>query len=132
MRKTLLKKYETFFHTKVTKASNCTNLGYLRVCYKRHKKIKDSTKDFCSKYDHFPNFLQIWSHLLKKFLMESFIFVQRCVWLSTMIFPNIFIDFNVDFFVVFFLQTVSIDFVYQFVFFKCWMYSIYSQGFEYE
>ena len=37
------------------------------------EKIKSSIKDFFSKFDQ--SFLQIWSHLLKKSLMENF-FVQ--------------------------------------------------------
>ena len=36
--------------------------------------MKFSIKDFFSKFDKIPNFLQIWSHLLKKSLMEKFIF----------------------------------------------------------
>ena len=87
MRTTLLKKLENFLHTKVIKASNCMDcrnfsqdlskilrLRYLRACYTLHKKIKVSIKDFCSKCDPFPNLLQLWSHLLKKSLMENFIF----------------------------------------------------------
>ena len=42
------------------------------------QKMKFSVKDFFSKCDHIRRKLRIWSHLLKKFLMESFIFVQ-CV-----------------------------------------------------
>ena len=38
------------------------------------QKMKFSIKDFFSKYDQICGFLRIWSHLLKKFLMESFIF----------------------------------------------------------
>ena len=36
--------------------------------------MKFSTKDFCSKCDQIRSFLRIWSHLLKKSLMENFIF----------------------------------------------------------
>ena len=36
--------------------------------------MKFSIKNFFSKYDHIHSFLQIWSDLLKKFLMENFIF----------------------------------------------------------
>ena len=36
--------------------------------------MKFSSKDFFSKYDQIRNFLRIWSHLLKKSLMENFIF----------------------------------------------------------
>ena len=36
--------------------------------------MKFSIKDFFSKWDQNRSFLQIWSHLLKKSLMETFIF----------------------------------------------------------
>ena len=36
--------------------------------------MKFSIKDFFSKCDKIPSFLRIWSHLLKKSLMENFIF----------------------------------------------------------
>ena len=36
--------------------------------------MKFSIKDFFSKCDQTRCFLQIWSHLLKKYLMENFIF----------------------------------------------------------
>ena len=35
------------------------------------QKMKFSNKDFFSKYDQIRRKLQIWSHLLKKFLMEN-------------------------------------------------------------
>ena len=38
------------------------------------QKIKFFVMDFFSKCDQFRSFLWIWSHLLKKFLMEKFIF----------------------------------------------------------
>ena len=37
------------------------------------QKMKFSIKDFFSKCDQIRSFLQIWSHLLKKSLMENFI-----------------------------------------------------------
>ena len=40
------------------------------------QKIKFSIEDFFSKCDQIRSFLRIWSHLLKKFLMESSFFVQ--------------------------------------------------------
>ena len=47
------------------------------------QKMKFSIKDFFSKYDQIRNFLRIWSHLLKKSLMENFIFcavwLEKCV-----------------------------------------------------
>ena len=39
-------------------------------------KMKFSITDFLSKCDQIRSFLWIWSHLLKKSLMEKFIFVQ--------------------------------------------------------
>ena len=39
-----------------------------------HKKMKFFIKDFFSKCDQIRSFLPIWSPLLKKSLMESFIF----------------------------------------------------------
>ena len=39
-----------------------------------HKKMKFCIKDFCSKCDQIRRKLRIWLHLLKKFLMENFIF----------------------------------------------------------
>ena len=38
------------------------------------QKKKFSIKHFFSKYDQIRSFLRIWSHLLKKSLMENFIF----------------------------------------------------------
>ena len=38
------------------------------------KKMKFSIEDFFSEYDQINSFLRIWSHLLKKSLMENFIF----------------------------------------------------------
>ena len=46
---------------------------------KRHitaQKMKFSIKDFFSKCEQIRSFMRIWSHLLKKSLMENFIFVQ--------------------------------------------------------
>ena len=45
--------------------------------YTLHKKMKFFTKDFVSKCDKKCRKLQRWSHLLKKFLMENFIFSCR-------------------------------------------------------
>ena len=41
------------------------------------KKMKFSIKDFFGRCDQIRSFLRIWSHLLKKSLMENFIFVQQ-------------------------------------------------------
>ena len=45
------------------------------------QKIDFSNKDFFSKCNQILSFLQIWSHLLKKFLMEVSVFVL-CKFLS--------------------------------------------------
>ena len=45
----------------------------IRMDLSLHKKMKLFIKDFFSKYDEI-RFLRIWSHLLKKLLMENFIF----------------------------------------------------------
>ena len=42
------------------------------------QKIKFSIQDFFSKCDQIRSFLRIWSHLLKKSLMENFIFRAVC------------------------------------------------------
>ena len=42
--------------------------------YNTAQKMKFSIKDFFSKCDQIRSFLRIWSHLLKKSLMENFIF----------------------------------------------------------
>ena len=44
------------------------------------QKMKFSIKNFFSKYDHIRSFLRIWSHLLKKSLMENLIFFVQCWW----------------------------------------------------
>ena len=40
------------------------------------QKMKFSIKDFFSKYDHIRRKLHIWSHLLKKSVMDNFIFCE--------------------------------------------------------
>ena len=47
------------------------------------QKMKFSIKDFFSKCDQIRSFLQIWSHLLKKSLMENFIFCAAVASLQT-------------------------------------------------
>ena len=51
--------------------------GYFKKLKKERstvQKVKFSIKDFFSKRDQIRSFLPIWSHLLKKSLMENFIF----------------------------------------------------------
>ena len=49
-------------------------LDFLKEYYITAQKIKFSIKDFFSECDQIRSFLRIWSHLLKKSLMETFIF----------------------------------------------------------
>ena len=44
------------------------------------QKIKFSIKDFLSKWDQIHGKLRIWFHLLKKSLMENFIFCAVLYW----------------------------------------------------
>ena len=44
----------------------------------RAQKMKISIKDFLSECDQISSFQQIWSHLLKKSLMENFISCAVC------------------------------------------------------
>ena len=46
----------------------------IQVYFIQHCTKKFSIKDFFSKYDQIHSFLRIWSHLLKKSLMENSIF----------------------------------------------------------
>ena len=43
------------------------------------QKMKFSIKNFCSKCGQIRKKLRIWSHLLKKPLMENFIFCVQCL-----------------------------------------------------
>ena len=53
-------------------------------------KMKFSIKDFFSKCDQIRSFLRIWSHLLKKSLMENFIFCPVILTAVSMCFSLIF------------------------------------------
>ena len=46
------------------------------------QKTKFSIKDFFSKSDQISSFFQIWSHLLKKSLMENLIFCEAWLFCS--------------------------------------------------
>ena len=50
-------------------SKNCSETTYLNA-----QKMKYSSKDFFSKYDQIRRKLRIWSHSLKKSLMENFTF----------------------------------------------------------
>ena len=72
------------FHDK--SAVNVSRLKSLNQC--TTQKMKFSIKDFFSKCDQIRSYLWIWSHLLKKSLMENFIFCA--VMFATQIFLNYF------------------------------------------
>ena len=55
--------------------SNCFHQHVQTFPIYTAQKMKFSIKDFFSKYDQIHRKLRIWSHLLKKFLMENFIFL---------------------------------------------------------
>ena len=59
------------------------------------QKMKFSIKDFFSKCDQIHSYLRIWSHLLKRSLMESVIFCA--VWLKTERVTNKRLNFAFDF-----------------------------------
>ena len=65
------------FSDKDLKSLSLNKRGHL-ICLKCFSldctKMKLSIKDFFSKYEQIGIFLRIWSHLLKKSLMENFIF----------------------------------------------------------
>ena len=46
------------------------------------KKMKFSIKDFFTKCGQIRSFLSIWSHLLKKSIMENFHFYAACLWVA--------------------------------------------------
>ena len=50
------------------------------------QKMKFSIKDFFSKYDQIRSFLRGWSDLLKKSLMENFIFLCSVYWENKIIY----------------------------------------------
>ena len=57
--------------------SNCFLLYFpSQVAQNTAQKMKFSIKDFFNKSDQIRSFLRIWSPVLKKSLMENFIFLQ--------------------------------------------------------
>ena len=77
---------DTKLHDQVNDANNLTrsniyntgNSVIKHITLSLHKKMKFSIKDFFSKCDQIRSFLRIWSHVLKKCLMENFIFYAVC------------------------------------------------------
>ena len=61
-----------------------------------HKKMKFSIKDFFSKCEQMFSFLRFWSHLLKKSLIEIFLFLQS-EYVATFILLACFMKFLTNF-----------------------------------
>ena len=59
------------------------------------QKMKFSIRDFFSKCDQIRNFLRIWSHLLKKYLMEKLLWVVLKMFV--LIKKSIFISYTIIF-----------------------------------
>ena len=69
---------------------NCFVVWYL-ILLVLHTKKRFSIKDFFSKCDQIHRKLRIWSHLLKKSLMENFIFVQCGLHLTARVLTRAFV-----------------------------------------
>ena len=87
------------------------------------QKLKFSIDDFLSKCDQLWRKLRIWSHLLKKFSIENFIFCAVCVKLPDIIFEAFQNDLNNS--IVFILFLFCFCFV--FVLFFCYTISVEAQ-----
>ena len=74
----------------------CFDLLQSCRCGTAETKMKFSMKDFFSKCDQMSSFLRIWSHLLKKPLMENIIFGQ-CILLFSSISISTFSNINIYF-----------------------------------
>ena len=84
--KTTLKEVRTFSFFKRLKIQFRINISVkVMLCcvINTTQQMKFSITDFLSKCDQIPSFLRIWSHLLKKSLMENIIFL--CSAISKMI-----------------------------------------------
>ena len=69
--KSVLKRFSKF-------TAKCASVSFLNKVsgwtYTLHRKLKFSITDFFSKCDQIWSFLQIWSHLLKKSVIDNFMF----------------------------------------------------------
>ena len=73
------------------KNSNFYRTLYIVVLYQTAQKMKFFMKDFVNTCNQIRSFLQIWSHILKKYLMENFntsIFVQCRLLVSFLLFSK--------------------------------------------
>ena len=67
----------------INKVSRFFNIVSLRIVPFTAQKMKFSITDFFSNREQIRTFLWIWSHLLKKTVMENFIFGQRFFLVAT-------------------------------------------------
>ena len=74
------------------------------------QKMKFTITDFFSKCDQIRSFLRIWSHLLKKYVMENFIFrvVVACSYSKMNFYIGIFQDFDCKFRGTYFPEFLSL------------------------
>ena len=88
------------------------------------QKMRFSIKDFFSKCDHIRSFLRIWSHLLKKALMENFIFcaVKSTAQICTTIFLSLSLPLSQIINFISLLQTIVGNNANQFV--LSWIFHI--------
>ena len=82
------------------RCNQCIRTTIIDASLHTAQKVKFSIKDFFSKCGQIRSFLRIWSPLLKKSLMENFIFCAAAgVYLWVFVIESIFINF--------YLQTFS-------------------------
>ena len=62
------------------RVSICMEFTFLTHITNTAQKMKFSIKDLFSKCDQISRSLRIWSHLLKKSLIENFIFLCSAKW----------------------------------------------------
>ena len=68
---------EDVYDSAIIRANTCHRNPYASIFYAVYvtlQKMEFSIKDFFSKYDQIRRKLRIWSHFLKKSLLENFIF----------------------------------------------------------
>ena len=69
------KDYKAFLNRILSMTPSAANFRILKPPLTLHKKMKFFIKNFFSKCEQIRCKLRIWSHLLKKFFMENFIFL---------------------------------------------------------
>ena len=88
------------------------------LTYSLHEKKKFYIKSFFSKCDQICRKLRIWSYLLKKSLMENFIFCAVMVFFEWYIFAKIYVRDFVDFLMIFYFLACLLIFMWPFDIFR--------------